>query len=156
MDNTIQKAHLKDVDTIKQIEVECGLSRWSENDYRAETEHADNLFFIFRKNSDVTGFIIARLIMKYSQTSSENEIEIYNIGVKKGFRHQKIGSKLLKKIFEEAEEKKVGRIYLEVRKSNAGALEFYLKNGFKIVGERKNFYANPTEDAVLMCRSTAD
>ena len=45
----------------------------------------------------------------------------------------------------------VNSFYLEVRKSNENAISLYQKNGFKICGERKNFYKNPTENALLMC-----
>ena len=42
------------------------------------------------------------------------------------------------------------KIYLEVRSGNQRARAFYLKNGFTELGIRKNYYKNPTEDAILM------
>ena len=39
---------------------------------------------------------------------------------------------------------------LEVRESNAPARSLYEKFGFIKVGERKNYYSDPTENAVLM------
>ena len=39
---------------------------------------------------------------------------------------------------------------LEVRKSNAPARALYERFGFKALGERKNYYINPREDAVIM------
>ena len=44
------------------------------------------------------------------------------------------------------------RIDLEVRESNASAIALYEKCGFEQVGMRKNFYAKPTENAVLMTK----
>ena len=41
-------------------------------------------------------------------------------------------------------------ITLEVRKSNTVAIKLYEKMGFELVGERKAFYENPKEDAILM------
>ena len=38
---------------------------------------------------------------------------------------------------------------LEVRKSNVAAIALYEKAGFTRVGERKNFYTRPREDALL-------
>ena len=44
-------------------------------------------------------------------------------------------------------------ITLEVRKSNASAIKLYEKCGFCAVGERKNFYEKPCEDAILMTKN---
>jgi ribosomal-protein-alanine N-acetyltransferase len=41
---------------------------------------------------------------------------------------------------------------LEVRASNQSAIGLYLKHGFEEVGRRKNFYADPQEDAIIMTR----
>jgi ribosomal-protein-alanine N-acetyltransferase len=41
-------------------------------------------------------------------------------------------------------------MYLEVRKSNNGAISFYNKYGFDILYERKGYYRNPPEDALVM------
>ena len=41
-------------------------------------------------------------------------------------------------------------ITLEVRPSNTAALKLYEGFGFEQVGERKNYYSNPAENAVLL------
>lgn len=41
---------------------------------------------------------------------------------------------------------------LEVRASNAPAIALYEKLGFRQVGRRKNYYADPHEDALLLTR----
>ena len=41
-------------------------------------------------------------------------------------------------------------ITLEVRASNNPAINLYKKFGFEICGNRKNYYSNKTEDAILM------
>ena len=43
-------------------------------------------------------------------------------------------------------------ITLEVRKSNLPAIRCYQKHGYLLVGERKNFYENPQENALLMTK----
>ena len=40
----------------------------------------------------------------------------------------------------------------EVRKSNLAARALYEKLGFSLIGERKNYYKDPTEDACLYRR----
>ena len=42
---------------------------------------------------------------------------------------------------------------LEVRASNSAAIALYQKHGFERVGERKNYYEAPKEDAILMTRT---
>jgi ribosomal-protein-alanine N-acetyltransferase len=44
----------------------------------------------------------------------------------------------------------VQTVWLEVRASNAAAIEFYNSFGFSQVSRRKNFYAAPVEDALVM------
>ena len=39
---------------------------------------------------------------------------------------------------------------LEVRASNAPAIALYRKHGFQTVGQRRNYYQKPDEDALLM------
>ena len=41
---------------------------------------------------------------------------------------------------------------LEVRQSNAPAIALYESMGFLPEGRRKNFYRQPTEDAILMTK----
>ncbi len=50
------------------------------------------------------------------------------------------------------EERKINKILLDVRESNAAARTFYEEEGFAEDGIRQNFYDDPKEDAVLMSR----
>ena len=99
-------------------------------------------------NSEIVGFIVARLI---TQLDVKGEVEIYNIAVRKDLRRAGIGKKLLQAVLAEVGGKISGHVWLEVRRSNVSARKFYEANGFKVFGERKNFYTNPLEDAILMC-----
>ena len=47
----------------------------------------------------------------------------------------------------------ISYINLEVRESNNNAVSLYEKHGFENCGIRKNFYENPTEDAVIMWKN---
>jgi len=50
-------------------------------------------------------------------------------------------------------EKNIKEIWLEVRASNVKAIGFYRKNGFEMQFERKNYYQNPTENALILKNS---
>lgn len=150
----IKRALERDIENVKNLEKDSGLSVWSEKEYVSELSRSDSLFFVAEEKNEFCGFIVARLIMFQIITNpnfqDENEIEIYNLAVKRGFRRKGIGSMLLDKIIRTGEENNVGRIRLEVRKSNKNAIIFYENNFFLQDGERKNFYSDPTENAVLM------
>lgn len=81
-----------------------------------------------------------------------DEGEIARIAVEKSARRQGVASHLLLELENVCEEKKIVKMLLDVRESNETAIEFYKSHGFTEDGLRKNFYTNPTEDAVLMSR----
>ena len=66
------------------------------------------------------------------------------------FRRQGIARALIAELTAKAGENKLAFVTLEVRESNAPAIALYTEAGFAPVGKRKNFYSNPTENAVLM------
>jgi len=84
---------------------------------------------------------------------AETECEIYNIAVKREFQNRGIGNKLLNKLVLLAKEHNSQSIWLEVRNSNTKAVKFYQKNNFRQIYERKNFYSNPLENAIVMKRN---
>jgi ribosomal-protein-alanine N-acetyltransferase len=139
-----------DIEFIKILETECALCEWSKEDYLLETGRQDSIFLIVSENSERLGFILARIIEESNESLPKGTAEIYNIAVKSKHRNRGIGTELLLELLRTATKKNVGIIRLEVRKSNRKAFEFYKKLGFKITGERKNFYTNPSEDAFLM------
>lgn len=150
----IEKAQPQDIDSIKILELEGGLSWWSEADYLAAIKRKDTVFLTAKSNFGICGFIIMRLIMNQEAvnqglTNSEMEAEILNIAVKKKYRERKIATKLLHTALTICITDSCN-IYLEVRESNLPAQIFYRKNGFRIIGRRKNYYSGPNEDAILM------
>ena len=66
-----------------------------------------------------------------------------------GYRKMGIASELLDILYDEALERGVTSINLEVRQSNIPAISLYEQEGFEAVGKRPGFYRNPSEDAVL-------
>jgi ribosomal-protein-alanine acetyltransferase len=75
---------------------------------------------------------------------------VTNIAVTEKARKRGIGSALTERILSAGREKALSFVSLEVRASTSAAISLYEKFGFKAVGVRKRFYANPTEDAIIM------
>jgi ribosomal-protein-alanine N-acetyltransferase len=73
-----------------------------------------------------------------------------NLAVHQDFRRRGVGTILLDESLRELKQKGCVFLYLEVRVSNAGAQGFYERFGFTATSRRKQYYANPNEDAVMM------
>lgn len=141
------------VETIKNIEVRCNLSPWSADDYRREITRADSVFIVAKRNGEVVGFALARLITNLNsqnQVPILKEIELYNIAVAPTFRNLGVGQVLLDHLLIKTVEHGASKVWLEVRESNNAAIQFYKKNGFKPVYIRNNFYSSPSENAIVM------
>ena len=76
--------------------------------------------------------------------------EITNVVTKESMRGKGIGKQMLLQLMEEGRKMGVEAFTLEVRKSNYAAIKLYEKLGFATEGVRKNFYEEPTEDALIM------
>ena len=66
----------------------------------------------------------------------KNEVEIIKIGIMKSHQGKNYGTHLITKI----KNLSIKKIFLEVSSLNKTAIKFYEKNGFKIIGVRKNYY----------------
>lgn len=78
-----------------------------------------------------------------------DEGQITNIAVSPNARRMGFGRKILNALLDDARAKHCKTVVLEVRKSNLPAISLYESVGFCRVGERKNFYKNPREDALI-------
>lgn len=88
----------------------------------------DEIINVFEDCGKVLGFIQYKLLYE--------TLEIINIAVKKEFQKKKIGTSLLNSVLDLGE----NHVLLEVNENNKGAIEFYKKNGFKIIRVIKNYY----------------
>ena len=78
------------------------------------------------------------------------EGEITNVVTKGTMRGKGIGRQILLQLLEEGAKMGAEDFTLEVRVSNAPAIHLYESLGFVSEGIRKNFYEEPTEDALIM------
>lgn len=143
-DLQIRQMTFEDIPAVLEIERECFLSPWSFEGYKSELLRADSKAVIAVSSEEIIGFAIARLI------TSAGEGEILNIAVRQNLQNHGTGTLLLKEINNYLKSLEIRSVWLEVRKSNFTAQDFYRKNGFAFGGVRKNFYTNPPEDALVM------
>jgi ribosomal protein S18 acetylase RimI-like enzyme len=164
----IVEMRITDINTVLEILSENRLEIWSYNDFLSEIQRDDSrddsLTLVGKMDNEIVGFCITRLIKLDNQLhynsgralindkNFETECEIYNIAVKRELQHRGIGSKLLDRIVLLLKKYNSQSIWLEVRISNIEAISFYQKNNFRQMYERKNFYSNPLENAIVMKR----
>jgi ribosomal-protein-alanine N-acetyltransferase len=79
-----------------------------------------------------------------------DEANITNIAVVSDRRMQGIGGLLMDRVISRARNDGCRAVFLEVRKSNAGAIGFYMHYEFKELYRRRNYYRHPREDAIVM------
>ncbi|MBE6626841.1 MAG: ribosomal-protein-alanine N-acetyltransferase [Ruminococcaceae bacterium] len=139
----ITVANPDQIDKIYQIENSSFTDPWSYKSFEEAIFSPNTTIYVVNSSSgDVLGFSCL-LIIDY-------EAEILNIAVDGNYRKQGIGRLLAEHMINICISKEVEDIFLEVRDSNTAARGLYEKVGFKQIGRRKNYYSNPTEDAIMM------
>lgn len=134
-----------DIKDIAQIERECFSEPWSEKGLESEITNSSARFFVAKILDYTLGYIGMHIVL--------DECYIANIAVKTEARHKGVGSALLSYVDSTAKKQGCAFISLEVRVSNLAAIALYKKHGYVSQGERKNFYKNPTENAIIMTKN---
>ena len=116
-----------------------GLSPWNLEQIEADLKQANTEYFYLYDDQILIGFLALQDLA--------GELEITQLAVKKAYQGQGLANQLMEFLSDRPE-----RIFLEVRASNQVARALYEKHGFLPVGQRKNYYQNPVEDAILMAR----
>ena len=129
----------EDVPFVSALERAVFSDPWSESAVAAHTVGPHLCFYIAEWAGERCGYLLGSLIPP--------EGEIYRVASLPTMRRRGIGDALCARFLSEAQE-----AYLEVRKSNLAARALYEKLGFSLIGERKNYYKDPTEDACLYRR----
>ena len=132
-------AHL---DGVCAIENACFAHPWSRQSIEAELDNENSLFYVAVEDGQVIGYIGMSFVL--------DEGYIYNVAVKADCRKNGVGSALIQTLVTHCRKNNFAFLTLEVRESNAPARSLYEKFGFIKVGERKNYYSDPTENAILM------
>ena len=80
------------------------------------------------------------------------EAHLLNICIRPSRQRRGLGGDLLKWLLQRAREGSAQEVFLEVRRSNVGALAMYKQAGFNQIGLRRNYYRadNGREDAVVL------
>ena len=143
---TLREIGLHQCDAFYEIEKACFSDPWAKADFEYQITSPNARIIGAFHGEKAIGFINVQYIV--------GELTVNNIAVMSEYRGQGLGGRLIEYAFKAYPETEVA--LLEVRKSNIPAQRLYEKYGFVRVGERKNYYADPTEDAILMTKKMGE
>ncbi|MCL4524631.1 MAG: ribosomal protein S18-alanine N-acetyltransferase [Acidobacteria bacterium] len=154
MKATLRRTNAADLDEILRIQHACPeAAQWPATEWRkfllfpegpSRTTPAAGRAWVAESSETVVGFLAGLFLGE--------EMEILNLAVSPEARRMGVASQLLNVALDFALHDGGKRAFLEVRASNAGAIAFYEGHGFRTTGRRREYYAAPAEDALLLAR----
>lgn len=138
----VRPAKVRDLDAVLEVERASFSLPWGRESFRSLIGLSRATFLV----ADVEGDIVGHAVAWWAG----GEGEVANLAVLPRHRGRGVATLLLDHVLERARQEKLGALFLEVRTSNARALELYRRRGFEQVGVRPSYYRNPTEDARIL------
>ena len=143
---TMRRRHLRGV---LRIEAQVYPRPWSLSLFMSELAlRASRAYCVARVNGVVVGYSGLMLVGE--------DAHITTIAVDPAWHRQKIATRLMVNLANEARRRRARNLTLEVRVSNAAAQALYHKFGFRPAGIRKNYYVETNEDALVMWAEDID
>ena len=134
---------LDDVDAVQEVERASFPVPWPANAFRHElTQNRNARYVVARSGDRIVGYGGLWLMV--------DEAHITTFAVHPDRRRERIGERLLQRLFEVAGAMNAEWLTLEVRASNLGAQKLYEKYGFRRAGVRRRYYSDNNEDALIM------
>jgi [ribosomal protein S18]-alanine N-acetyltransferase len=141
---TIRRMRRTDAAAVAALDILCFACPWSVESF--EYEAADNplAYYLVAVTEDgsIAGYAGIWHIL--------NEGHITNVAVRPDMRGRGLGDKIISELLTCSSVAGVVKFTLEVRVSNASAINVYKKFGFVEAGFRKSYYEDNGEDAIIM------
>jgi len=134
----MQESDLEEVMKIERVSFKLP---WKRSYFLYDMNRPNAYCLVAKEENRIIGYSVAWKI--------EDQIHLANIAVHPQERRKGVGSQLLKAILEIGKEVRCQKIFLEVRKSNIQAQNFYRKFGFVHTLTQKGYY-HDGEDALLL------
>lgn len=146
---SIDRMRPLDLDAVLSIERASFSMPWSRGAFLYEMEQNQVArCFVVRDDDRVAGYVCLWEVA--------DELHITNIAVHPDLRRRGIARTLLARVLDDARQRSLRLVVLEVRPSNAEALALYESFGFRVVGRRRGYYYDTGEDALVMEASLAE
>lgn len=136
-----------DVESLTALENRCFRWPWGRLSFEGELSNQDGGSLVARTVSaaghkEVIAYLFYRFVA--------DEVHIFRIAVDPEWRRQGIGSRLVRECLQAAHSRGVTAAVLEVRPSNAEAIQLYRKFGFQVIATRPGYYSDSREDALIL------
>lgn len=127
----IRLANIDDAEDLNSIDQDI-FGRKNYSNYGFLIKLDTSLIEVAEINGEIVGYAYF--------SCTEEEAELYHIGVKRNFRRRNIGFALINTSLEVLKKRGVKKIFLEVREDNFNAVKLYEKIGFKFYKYRRDYY----------------
>jgi len=141
----IRRAISDDAVGIGELEELIFSDPWDRKDIFSYICSDTGMCYTAKKDGKIVAYIIGRIIAP--------EGEIYRIATHPEYRRRGIAYRLLDYAVKTERGRGLECLFLEVRSKNIAARNLYHSYGFRQMGERKNYYSNPTDDAIIMVKA---
>lgn len=140
----VRRATERDIDAIVRVDREARPEAWSAAGYMAALRSATAVVLVAEGGQKVVGVLCGAWC---ADTAA-----LYNVAVARDHRRRGIAGMLLRTFSNVVGDVGVGRIVLEVRRSNNAAIRLYQAHGWLVEGLRPGYYDQPREDALVMAK----
>jgi ribosomal-protein-alanine N-acetyltransferase len=147
---TIEPANIEALPDILYLEEACFSAPWTRKMLEAELTGNRFAHFLLAKRTDKSGSDSMAVVGYLCYWIVFEEVRLMNLAVLSSVRRQGLGRSLVIHALQTGVDQGAGRAVLEVRASNVAAQSLYQSLGFRQIATRPSYYANPSEDAVLM------
>jgi ribosomal-protein-alanine N-acetyltransferase len=131
-----------DLPRVLVIENACFSVPWKEATFLSLLRRTDSDLYVAEDQGGLLGYAACWTVIDQS--------ELGNVAVAPEARGRGAGGALVDTVVERVKERGARECFLEVRESNLVAQAIYRERGFVVVGRRRSYYAQPTEDALVM------
>lgn len=138
----IREMTLEDIEQVYDLEKSIFSIPWSKNSFESSVKNKNTLFIVAEEEGEILGYLGMYIF--------SDEADISNVAVSKQYRRQHIAKQMMDDILLKAQAAGVKHVTLEVRETNVAAIKLYENMGFVEAGIRKNYYEEPTENALIM------
>ena len=139
-----------DVEAVGELEEQCFDDPWSRGTFHNElTNNQLASYWVLRPGAGAPR-TLPPILAYGGYWLMGDEAHIVNVATHPDFLRRGLGERMVAGLVTEAQRNGACLVTLEVRMSNLAAQKLYAKLGFVEVGERRRYYNDNGEDALLM------
>ena len=144
----VEAAGHDDVEALTSVERRCYTHPWTPRGFREALRRGEQGRVLVARGFEgglergIQAYCVVEMVV--------DEVHVHNLAVRPESRGSGLARVLLRLALGLAEKRGARVAILEVRESNRPAIELYRSMGFVPVASRRNYYSQPTEDALVL------